>query len=281
MSGSPVHAGRARYPAARVVARSSARPADARPRARVHARARGGVLGALLPHPDYRGLGVAFRSRPAEVLKVAASAPAIAQALRQEPTLDVAELRSAGRPNSCCEPARSRCSPSRAPAGAVVYRYDDTNPEGRTARMLADRAIQRAAGRADPVPATDEIVREAGLALHRLPGSRPRRPGHHEQHALGPRLLDRRFAPPQADQAPDRDADVADVLPAVVSAVADDRARRRGRRARRFRRAGVRRAGARPLLDLVVICVLASLSFSALGAAHRQPRADDRGACRA
>ena len=43
------------------------------------------------------------------------------------------------------------------PAGAVVYRYDDTNPEGRAARMLADRAVQRAAGRADPVPATDEI----------------------------------------------------------------------------------------------------------------------------
>ena len=44
----------------------------------------------------------------------------------------------------------------------MVYRYDDTNPEGRTARMLADRAIQRAAGRADPVPATDPLVREAG-----------------------------------------------------------------------------------------------------------------------
>ena len=44
----------------------------------------------------------------------------------------------------------------------MVYRYDDTNPEGRTARMLADRAIQRAAGRADPVPTTDAIMREAG-----------------------------------------------------------------------------------------------------------------------
>ena len=28
--------------------------------------------------------------------------------------------------------------------------------------MLADRAVQRAAGRADPVPATDGIIREAG-----------------------------------------------------------------------------------------------------------------------
>ena len=44
----------------------------------------------------------------------------------------------------------------------MIYRYDDTNPEGRTARMFADRAVQRAAGRADPVPSTDAIVREAG-----------------------------------------------------------------------------------------------------------------------
>ena len=100
------------------------------------------------------GLGVAFRSRPADVLKVAASGPAIAQALRQEPTLDVADLDQqaaeqllrTGKVALLVEPGS---------AGAVVYRYDDTNPEGRTARMLADRAIQRAAGRADPVPATD------------------------------------------------------------------------------------------------------------------------------
>ncbi len=48
------------------------------------------------------------------------------------------------------------------PRGAVVYRYDDTNPEGRTARTLADGAVQRAAGRADPVPASDRLMREAG-----------------------------------------------------------------------------------------------------------------------
>jgi ABC-2 type transport system permease protein len=107
------------------------------------------------------GLGVAFRSRPAEVLKVATSSPAIAQALRLEPTLDVAELNQTtadeqlrtGKVALLAEPG---------PAGAVVYRYDDTNPEGRTARMSADRAIQRAAGRADPVASRDEIVREAG-----------------------------------------------------------------------------------------------------------------------
>jgi ABC-type polysaccharide/polyol phosphate export permease len=107
------------------------------------------------------GLGVAFRSRPAEVLKVAAASPSIAQALRQEPTLDVAELDpSAGEQRLRTGKVALLVEPGAA--GAVVYRYDDTNPEGRTARMLADRAVQRAAGRADPVPATDGIIREAG-----------------------------------------------------------------------------------------------------------------------
>src|SRR4030095_12318949 len=43
-----------------------------------------------------------------------------------------------------------------------AYRYDDTNPEGRTARLLADAAVQRAAGRRDPVNATDAITRDPG-----------------------------------------------------------------------------------------------------------------------
>jgi hypothetical protein len=46
--------------------------------------------------------------------------------------------------------------------GTVVYRYDDTNPEGRTARMLANRAIQDAAGRKDPVSSSDRVMREPG-----------------------------------------------------------------------------------------------------------------------
>src|ERR1035441_1336307 len=48
------------------------------------------------------------------------------------------------------------------PNGAVVYAYDPTNPEGRTARMLADRAVERAAGRIDPVASTDRLIEEPG-----------------------------------------------------------------------------------------------------------------------
>jgi ABC-2 type transport system permease protein len=107
------------------------------------------------------GLGIAFRSRPADVLKIAASTPQLAQALRQEPSLDVTEadpataatLLRTGRIALVVEPAAE---------SGVLYRYDDTNPEGRTARMLADHAIQRAAGRRDLVAATDNIVRDPG-----------------------------------------------------------------------------------------------------------------------
>ena len=107
------------------------------------------------------GLGLAFRNRPAEVLKVAAVTPGIANALKQEKLLDTQQLSSAeaqrelrnGKIALVAEPG---------PNGSVEYRFDDTNPEGRTARMLADRAVQRAAGRADPVAVSDEYTREAG-----------------------------------------------------------------------------------------------------------------------
>lgn len=107
------------------------------------------------------GLGVAFRNRPADTLQVATPSSTIAEALRQEPTLAVAELaedaaRDALRIGKVVLLVESN------PDGSLVYRYDDTNPEGRTARILADRAIQRAAGRADPVPFSDDLVREAG-----------------------------------------------------------------------------------------------------------------------
>jgi hypothetical protein len=44
----------------------------------------------------------------------------------------------------------------------VVYRYDNTNPDARTARMIADRAIEVAAGRKDVVTAENELVHETG-----------------------------------------------------------------------------------------------------------------------
>jgi len=107
------------------------------------------------------GLGIAFRNRPADVLKVAAATPELAQSLRGEKLLEVQQL----PPAQALEALRTgKVALVAEPGGgaAVVYRYDATNPEGRTARMLADRAIQRAAGRTDPVVATDSLIREPG-----------------------------------------------------------------------------------------------------------------------
>src|SRR5713101_4803617 len=91
------------------------------------------------------GLGVAFRNRPAEVLKVATVAPGLAQSLRQERILDVEQL-SVSAAEEALRTGKVALLAEPGSDGMVVYRYDDTNPEGRTARMLADRAIQREAG---------------------------------------------------------------------------------------------------------------------------------------
>jgi hypothetical protein len=107
------------------------------------------------------GLGVAFRGQPAAVLNIAAVTPDLAAALRPEPQLAVtletpalaAQSLRAGKVALVVEPG---------PGGTVVYRFDDTNPDGRTARMLADRAVQRAAGRRDLIPSRDAVSREPG-----------------------------------------------------------------------------------------------------------------------
>src|SRR5262245_5250924 len=96
------------------------------------------------------GLGVAFRNRPADVVKVATTDAAIAQSLRQDPGLNVQEL-AEGPARDLLRIGKVALLVERGEEGRVIYRYDDTNPDGRSARALADRAIQHAAGRMDPV----------------------------------------------------------------------------------------------------------------------------------
>ena len=107
------------------------------------------------------GLGLAFRNRPADVLTIAAVTPQLTQALRQDKLLDVQQL-SDSAAEQALRQGKVALVATPGPGGTVTYRYDDTNPEGRTARMLADRAVQRAAGRVDPVASTDQLMREPG-----------------------------------------------------------------------------------------------------------------------
>ena len=107
------------------------------------------------------GLGIAFRNRPAEVFKVAAITPEIAQSLRQEKSLDVVQMER-GVAEEALRTGKVVLLAEPESGGTVVYRYDDTNPDGRAAHMLADGAIQRAAGRVDPVSTKNEFMREPG-----------------------------------------------------------------------------------------------------------------------
>lgn len=107
------------------------------------------------------GLGIAFRNRPPEVVKIGAVSPGLQAALSKEKLLDVTEYSAAAGAQALRIGNIALLAEPGTPGG-VIYRYDQTNPDGRTARMLADQAVQRAAGRADPVPASDSLVREAG-----------------------------------------------------------------------------------------------------------------------
>jgi ABC-type polysaccharide/polyol phosphate export permease len=107
------------------------------------------------------GLGIAFRTSSGELLKVATSSPILAQSMTRDPALDVAQM-DAEAARQALRSGKVLLVAEPGADGSLVFRYDDTNPEGRTARMLADQAIQRAAGRTDPVAASDQLIRETG-----------------------------------------------------------------------------------------------------------------------
>jgi ABC-2 type transport system permease protein len=106
------------------------------------------------------GLGIAFRNRPADVLRVAATTPQLTRAL------------AAG--NGLAATTMDESAGSRALAngsilllaiqqpGGIAYQFDDTNPDARTARLLADRALQTAAGRRNAIPSADLLVHQPG-----------------------------------------------------------------------------------------------------------------------
>lgn len=106
-------------------------------------------------------LGIAFGSGTVDVVPVVTSSGELARALEAEPGLSVRLMdESAAQKMLLTGQVALLAQP--APDHGVVYRYDDTNPDGRAARLLVDRAIQRAAGRVDPAAARDELVREPG-----------------------------------------------------------------------------------------------------------------------
>ncbi|HEX5831070.1 MAG TPA: ABC transporter permease [Gemmatimonadaceae bacterium] len=112
------------------------------------------------------GLGIAFRSRPAETVHVGVLAgtpatEATAAALRADSALQVRVLDDSGAARAL-RTGRVALVVARDSAGAAVYRFDPSRPEARTARLVADAALQRAAGRRDPVAVREAHVSERG-----------------------------------------------------------------------------------------------------------------------
>jgi ABC-type polysaccharide/polyol phosphate export permease len=112
------------------------------------------------------GLGLAFRSHAPDPVHVAVvrgtpEADRLESALKAKPGIipELLEREAADRALRVGKVALVAVPGSN---GALSYRYDETNPEGRTARLLADDAIQRAAGRTDSVQAADDRIREPG-----------------------------------------------------------------------------------------------------------------------
>ncbi|MEO7189918.1 MAG: ABC transporter permease [Vicinamibacterales bacterium] len=107
------------------------------------------------------GLGVAFRNQPPQILRIAAVTPTLTEALAREPLLEVRELGQQAADDALRTGVVLLVAVP-GPEDSVIYRYDDTNPEARTARMIADRAVQVAAGRSDPVRSQDDVARDVG-----------------------------------------------------------------------------------------------------------------------
>ena len=112
------------------------------------------------------GLGIAFRSRPAERMAVAVptstpGAEGLAAALRHDDRLTVRVLDDS-RATRALRVGDVALLLAAADSGRIEYRYDDRRPESRTARLIVDDAIQRAAGRKNPIGVVDRQVSEPG-----------------------------------------------------------------------------------------------------------------------
>jgi ABC-2 type transport system permease protein len=106
------------------------------------------------------GLGIAFRNRPADVFQVGATTPQLTQALAADKGLKAVTMNEADGTRALATGSILLLA-TNTPDG-VSYKYDETNPDARTARMVADRAIQTAAGRHEAVHVENQLVHETG-----------------------------------------------------------------------------------------------------------------------
>lgn len=113
------------------------------------------------------GLGIAFRDKPVEQVTVglaewAAPVEAAATALAGDSTFLVSRYPDSAAAAQALRTGKVALVVIPHGAAEYAYRFDDTRPEAAIARFRVDDVLQRAAGRRDPAPVAEEIVRERG-----------------------------------------------------------------------------------------------------------------------
>lgn len=107
-------------------------------------------------------LGIAFRNRPPEAVKVAVEDGASAEQLRaalegEEVHAKVEDADTAHR-----DLRSGKVVLVVVPGQPRTYLFDETRPQARIARFLVDDRLQRAEGRKDPTPVAEKQVTEPG-----------------------------------------------------------------------------------------------------------------------
>src|SRR5690606_24323322 len=111
------------------------------------------------------GLGIAFRNRPPEAVRIGVvqAAPAeLIASLEEAAGLVVVRLADSSAGAHALRTAEVALVVAPGPDGGIEYRFDPSRPDARTARLVADEAIQRGAGRQDPLPVNEVRVSERG-----------------------------------------------------------------------------------------------------------------------
>ena len=112
------------------------------------------------------GLGLAFRSRPADVAKIGVLTSAPAAGLISATLAGDSSLRLVSLDDTAAANALRIGTVALVVVGLdsqrVEYRFDRARTEARTARLLVDQALQRSRGRRDAVTTTDALISERG-----------------------------------------------------------------------------------------------------------------------
>ena len=224
-----------------------ARRADPRAPPRVPPRARGALLGLRLPDPPRA------RARPRVPREGARQDPG----RRRRRAARRGDRRRARRARRRSSPASTRPGAGREALrtgkisllveddGGLVYRFDPTRPDARAARLEVDDALQRAAGREDPLRPREARVTEPGSRYidFLVPGLLGLNLMGTGMWGLGFSIVNARAQ--EAPQAARGDPDAAERVPPLADARAPRLPRLRGRDPRRLRLARLRGRGPR------------------------------------